>query len=56
MRTRLLFGGLAAALALAVAAPAHAAEVKPACADGFEVICTVLALTCVISGEQPCHP
>jgi hypothetical protein len=55
VRTRLVLGGLAAALALTAAAPAHAAP-KITCAEGFEVICTVIGLTCQITKEDPCHP
>ena len=55
MRTRLVLGGLAAALALAAAAPAQAAP-RPACVEGGEIICTVIALTCLVTGEDPCHP
>jgi hypothetical protein len=56
MRTRLLLGGLAAALSLATVAPAHAAP-RVTCAEGFEVVCTVLALTCAVpKSPDPCHP
>jgi hypothetical protein len=55
MRTRLVLGGLAAALALAVGVPAQAAP-RPACAEGFETLCAVLALTCVLEPGEPCHP
>ena len=53
MRTRLLLGTVAAALAATVAAPAHAVPTLQ-CAEGFEIVCTVLGLTCV--KENPCHP
>jgi hypothetical protein len=52
---RMLLGGLAAALALTVAAPAQAAP-RLTCAEGFEAICTVVAVTCWVTGENPCHP
>lgn len=54
MRARLLLGGLAAALALTTV-PAQAAP-RLTCAEGFEVICTVVAVTCWVTGENPCHP
>ena len=52
---RIALGGLAAALALVSAAPAQAAP-RPACAEGFETVCSVLALTCVLEPGEPCHP
>jgi hypothetical protein len=55
MRTRLLLGTVAAAMAL-TAAPAAHAQPRVTCAEGFEIICTVIGLTCVITHEDPCHP
>jgi hypothetical protein len=43
MRLRLALGGLAAAFALGSVAPAQAApQIK--CAEGFELLCTVVCL------------
>ena len=53
---RLVLGGLAATLALVTAAPAAQAAPRPTCAEGFEIVCTVIGLTCLVTGEQPCHP
>ena len=55
MRTRIALGGLAAALALGTVAPAQAAP-RPTCAEGFEIVCTVIGLTCLIDPAEPCHP
>jgi hypothetical protein len=55
MRKRLLLGTVAAAMALTVAPAAHA-QPRVTCAEGFEAICTVIALTCVVTKEDPCHP
>jgi hypothetical protein len=55
MRTRLVLGGLAAALALGTVAPAHA-DVRPACMEPGDLLCTVLALTCILEPGGPCHP
>lgn len=48
MRTRVLLGGIAAALALSVA-PAAQASPAIACAHGFEAVCYVICLV-----EKPC--
>jgi hypothetical protein len=56
MRKRLLLGSLATALALTAVPSAQATELHPTCADGFEIICVVLGLTCLVTGEDPCHP
>jgi hypothetical protein len=44
MRLRVLLGGIAAALAVTAVTPASAAEVRPACADGFEILCYVICV------------
>jgi hypothetical protein len=51
---RLVLGGVAAAVALSVT-PAHAAP-RITCAEGFEVVCTVIGATCLVTKEDPCHP
>lgn len=56
MRARIALGGLAAALALAVSAPASGAAPRPMCLEPGDLLCTVLALTCVLEPEGPCHP
>lgn len=50
MLKKLALGGVAAALALSVAPAAHAETI--ACAEGFEVICTVY----YASESLLCHP
>jgi hypothetical protein len=54
VRSRLVFAGIAGAVALSVA-PAHAAP-RLYCAEGFEAVCTVIGLTCQITKDDPCHP
>jgi hypothetical protein len=48
MRTRILLGGIAAALALSVMPAAQAAPAIQ-CAEGFEAVCFVICLV-----ERPC--
>lgn len=55
MRSRLLLGGVAAAVALSIAPSAQAAP-RITCAEGFEALCTVIGLTCLVTHEDPCHP
>lgn len=47
MRTRILLGTVAAALALGTVAPAQAAP-KIMCARGFEAVCLVISLPCIL--------
>jgi hypothetical protein len=56
MRKRLMFGAVASAIALS-AVPAAQAAPRVVCSDGFETVCTVLALYCkYVSHENPCMP
>jgi Flp pilus assembly protein TadD len=55
MRRRVVSGTVLAALVLALAGPATAAP-RVTCAEGFEAVCTVIAVTCTVTKENPCHP
>ena len=55
MRRRVVGGTILTALLVSLAGPAMAAP-RVTCAEGFEAVCTVLAVTCKLNKENPCHP
>ena len=55
MRRRLVGGTILTALLVGLTGPALAAP-RVTCAEGFEAVCTVIAVTCTATKENPCHP